>query len=113
MTVEPVTGRSYALSDRYTRDDGTVFMSGLQALARIPLQQLRADRRDGRHTGAFASGYPGSPLAGYDREVSAATRAANVSSTTAMVRSGELKSATPVRSPVADGPVAIVTPVEK
>ena len=45
----------------------------MQALARIPLQQLRADRRAGLRTAAFASGYPGSPLAGYAGEVASGT----------------------------------------
>ena len=37
------TGR-YELTDRYRRDDGTVFLSGVQALARLPYEQLRVDR---------------------------------------------------------------------
>ena len=63
---------SYRLTDRYRRDDGRVFLSGSQALARLPYEQLRADRRAGLHTAAYVSGYPGSPLAGYDRDVTAA-----------------------------------------
>jgi indolepyruvate ferredoxin oxidoreductase len=64
----------YQLSDRYTRDHGAVFMTGIQALARLPLEQLRADRAAGLHTAAFISGYPGSPLGGYDRAVAGAVR---------------------------------------
>ena len=63
----PKTG--YDLLDRYRKETGRVFMSGVQALARLPLEQLRADRRAGRNTAAFVSGYPGSPLAGYGGEV--------------------------------------------
>ena len=59
---------TYRLSSRYTEDAGTVFMTGLQALARLPVEQLRADRLAGLHTAAFISGYPGSPLGGYDGE---------------------------------------------
>jgi len=66
------TSSSYQLTDRYRRDDGRVFLSGSQALARLPYEQLRADRRAGLHTAAYVSGYPGSPLAGYDRDVTAA-----------------------------------------
>ena len=66
----------YRLDDRYTRDDGRVFLSGAQALARLPLEQLRADRRAGLHTAAYVSGYPGSPLAGFDRDVAAAAKLA-------------------------------------
>ncbi len=56
----------YQLSDRYTKDSGRVFMSGVQAAARLPLEQLRADHLAGLSTAAFVSGYPGSPLAGFD-----------------------------------------------
>jgi indolepyruvate ferredoxin oxidoreductase len=66
----------YRLDDRYTRDDGRVFISGAQALARLPLEQLRADRRAGLNTAAYVSGYPGSPLAGFDRDVTAAAKLA-------------------------------------
>ena len=37
----------YQLSDRYVLRDGRVFMSGVQALARIPIEQLRIDRDSG------------------------------------------------------------------
>lgn len=66
----------YRLSDRYTEDRGTVFMTGLQALARLPIEQLRVDRAAGLRTAAFVSGYPGSPLGGYDKEIAAAARIA-------------------------------------
>ncbi len=65
---DPGTTPEYQLDDRYTRDIGRVFLSGVQALARLPLEQMRADRLAGLNTAAFASGYPGSPLAGFDRE---------------------------------------------
>ncbi len=67
---------NYELADRYRLDDGRVFLSGAQALARLPLEQLRADRRAGLNTAVFVSGYPGSPLAGYDRDASAAAELA-------------------------------------
>ena len=63
---------SYRLSDRYTGESGTVFMTGLQALARLPVEQLRVDRANGHTTAAFVSGYPGSPLGGYDGAIEAA-----------------------------------------
>lgn len=65
----------YQLTDRYRLDGGRVFLSGSQALARIPVDQLRADRRAGLNTAAFVSGYQGSPLAGLDRDLHAAIKA--------------------------------------
>ncbi|MDH3294047.1 MAG: indolepyruvate ferredoxin oxidoreductase family protein [Acidimicrobiia bacterium] len=60
---------SYQLSDRYLATEGRVLLSGIQALARLPLDQLRADAAAGLTTAAFASGYPGSPLGGLDTEM--------------------------------------------
>lgn len=54
------------LSDKYTLESGTVYLTGIQALVRLPIDQMRRDRRQGLKTGAFISGYEGSPLAGYD-----------------------------------------------
>jgi indolepyruvate ferredoxin oxidoreductase len=70
------TPKAYALDDRYLADEGRVFLTGIQALARLPLEQLRVDRRAGLNTAALVSGYPGSPLGGYDRAVAAAARLA-------------------------------------
>ena len=67
-------GHQYQLSDRYQLDDGQVFLTGVQALARIPIEQLRRDRAAGRNTAAFVSGYPGSPLGGFDLEMARALR---------------------------------------
>ena len=49
----------YELDDRFRREDGRVFLSGVQALARLPVDQLRIDRRNGLRTAAFVSGLPG------------------------------------------------------
>ncbi len=51
-------------------------MTGIQALARVPIEQLRADRAAGLDTAAFASGYQGSPLSGLDQEFVRAAKAA-------------------------------------
>ncbi|MDG2428323.1 MAG: indolepyruvate ferredoxin oxidoreductase family protein [Acidimicrobiales bacterium] len=63
---------SYRLTDRYLQDQGTSFLTGVQALARVPIQQLRIDRLVGLNTAAFVSGYPGSPLGGFDQEIARA-----------------------------------------
>ena len=62
----------YALSDRFRLESGRVFLSGVQALARLPVDQLRIDRRTGLRTAAFVSGYQGSPVATFQEEASAA-----------------------------------------
>lgn len=59
----------YELSDRFRLETGTVFLSGLQALARLPLDQLRLDRMLGLRTAAFASGYQGSPVGTFTEEL--------------------------------------------
>ena len=63
------TSDGYRLDDRYTKDAGRVVMTSIQALARLPVEQLRRDRAAGLNTAALLSGYPGSPLGGYDLEV--------------------------------------------
>lgn len=55
-----------SLQDRYLLEEGTVYLGGLQALVRLPIDQNRRDRRAGLRIGTFISGYPGSPLGGYD-----------------------------------------------
>lgn len=57
---------SMRLSDKYTVERGSVYLTGIQALVRLPMDQMRRDRRAGLSTGAFISGYEGSPLGGYD-----------------------------------------------
>ena len=57
------------LEDRYTLPDGEVFLSGVQALVRMLLDQRRADAAGGLRTAILASGYQGSPLGGFDREL--------------------------------------------
>ncbi|MDE0135802.1 MAG: indolepyruvate ferredoxin oxidoreductase family protein [Acidimicrobiaceae bacterium] len=56
----------FKLEDRFDRMEGDVAMSGVQALLRVLLDQLRADRRDGLNNAAMVSGYRGSPLGGID-----------------------------------------------
>ena len=57
------------LEDRYTAESGDVQMTGVQALARLPMNILRSDRTAGLQTAVFISGYEGSPLGGYDLEL--------------------------------------------
>ncbi|MBE9399408.1 indolepyruvate ferredoxin oxidoreductase family protein [Pontibacterium sp. N1Y112] len=57
----------YSLNDRYTRETGRVFLTGTQALVRLPLMQRQLDRKNKLNTAGFISGYRGSPLGGYDQ----------------------------------------------
>ncbi len=57
------------LEDRYTAESGDVQMTGVQALARLPIDILRSDSTAGLKTAVFISGYEGSPLGGYDLEL--------------------------------------------
>lgn len=59
----------FRLSDRYRATTGEVLLTGVQALVRAPIDQVRRDRTAGHNTAAFVSGYQGSPLGGYDREL--------------------------------------------
>ncbi len=54
------------LDDRVQLESGRVFLTGVQALVRLPFDQARRDRAAGLRTGTFVTGYPGSPLGGYD-----------------------------------------------
>jgi indolepyruvate ferredoxin oxidoreductase len=68
-TVRRPDTSAYELADRYRSEQGRVFLSGLQAIARLPIDQLRLDRRNGLNTAAFISGYQGSPVGMFREEV--------------------------------------------
>jgi indolepyruvate ferredoxin oxidoreductase len=55
------------LDDKYSLDHGRAFMSGVQALVKLPMLQRLRDARAGKNTAGFISGYRGSPLGGYDQ----------------------------------------------
>jgi indolepyruvate ferredoxin oxidoreductase len=57
---------AYELDDRYRLDRDRAYLSGVQALVRLPLVQHERDRAAGLHTGGFISGYRGSPLGTVD-----------------------------------------------
>ena len=69
----PLTSSSQAalanvtLEDKYTQAEGRAFMSGVQALVRLPMLQQLRDAALGLNTAGFISGYRGSPLGGYDQ----------------------------------------------
>lgn len=55
------------LDDKYSLDYGRAFMSGVQALVKLPMLQRLRDQQRGKNTAGFISGYRGSPLGGYDQ----------------------------------------------
>lgn len=55
------------LDDKYSLDYGRAFMSGVQALVKLPMLQRLRDKQAGKNTAGFVSGYRGSPLGGYDQ----------------------------------------------
>jgi len=61
--------RDYSLEHKYTRSEGRIYLSGVQALVRLPLMQQMRDRAAGLNTAGFISGYRGSPLGGFDLEL--------------------------------------------
>ncbi len=63
-----------ALDDKYLLQRGRVFLTGVQALARLPMLQRQRDRAAGLHTAGYVSGYRGSPLGGLDTALHEAER---------------------------------------
>ena len=62
------------LDDKYSLASGRAFMSGVQALVRLPILQRTRDALAGLNTAGFISGYRGSPLGGYDQALWAAKK---------------------------------------
>jgi indolepyruvate ferredoxin oxidoreductase len=68
MTV--ALARSEAsLDDRWSIPEGWFYMTGMQALVRLPIQQRLRDAAAGLNTGGYISGYRGSPMGRYDIEL--------------------------------------------
>ncbi|MFT3761666.1 MAG: indolepyruvate ferredoxin oxidoreductase family protein [Pseudoxanthomonas sp.] len=64
-----IVDKDYGLEHKYTRTDGRIYLSGVQALVRLPLMQRLRDQAAGLDTAGFVSGYRGSPLGGFDLEL--------------------------------------------
>ncbi len=58
-----------SLEDRWSVPEGWFYMTGMQALVRLPIQQRLRDAAAGLNTGGYISGYRGSPLGRYDIEL--------------------------------------------
>jgi len=66
--------RQVTLDDKYSLDSGRIFLTGVQALVRLPLMQQRRDKLAGLNTAGYISGYRGSPLGTYDAELGKAKK---------------------------------------
>ena len=62
------------LDDKYLLDSGRVYLTGTQALVRLPMLQRQRDAAAGLNTGCFIAGYRGSPLGGFDQALWGARR---------------------------------------
>ncbi len=72
MNAVALESERITLDDKYLRTSGRIYLSGVQALVRLPLMQRQRDRKTGIESAGFISGYRGSPLGTYDRELWAA-----------------------------------------
>ena len=70
-STPPDTSRltTVSLDDKYTATSGAIFLSGIQALVRLPMMQRLRDQAAGLNTAGFISGYRGSPLGGLDENL--------------------------------------------
>ena len=57
------------LDDKYTASRGRIFVTGIQALVRLPLIQRQRDLAAGLNTAGYITGYRGSPLGVYDQQL--------------------------------------------
>jgi len=64
--------RDVALDDKYTLAAGRVYLTGTQALVRLPLVQRQRDVAAGLDTAGYVTGYRGSPLGTYDQALTSA-----------------------------------------
>ena len=62
------------LDDKYQKNDGRIYLTGIQALVRLPMMQRRADQAAGHNTAGYISGYRGSPLGNLDQQMAIAKR---------------------------------------
>jgi indolepyruvate ferredoxin oxidoreductase len=62
------------LDDKYSLESGRVYLTGTQALVRLPMMQRQRDVAAGLNTGCFIAGYRGSPLGNFDMALWGARR---------------------------------------
>jgi indolepyruvate ferredoxin oxidoreductase len=64
-----MTSRPVSLDDKFSLDSGRLFLTGTQALVRVPMIQRQRDVAAGLNTGGFIFGYRGSPIGGLDQHL--------------------------------------------
>ncbi|QCG95850.1 indolepyruvate ferredoxin oxidoreductase family protein [Azospirillum sp. TSA2s] len=69
MTQDSLSLPSLTLEDKYAVESGRVYLTGTQALVRLPMMQRQRDTASGLDTACFISGYRGSPLGGLDQNL--------------------------------------------
>ncbi|MFP5515876.1 MAG: indolepyruvate ferredoxin oxidoreductase family protein [Alphaproteobacteria bacterium] len=69
MAASTVSLATVSLEDKYALEQGRVYLTGTQALVRLPMMQRQRDLAAGLNTGCFISGYRGSPLGGFDQNL--------------------------------------------
>ncbi|MCW5299476.1 indolepyruvate ferredoxin oxidoreductase family protein [Herbaspirillum lusitanum] len=63
-----------SLDDKYSLERGRVFMTGIQALIRLPMLQRQHDLQAGLNTAGYVTGYRGSPLGTVDQTAAKARK---------------------------------------
>lgn len=67
MAANSPLHRKISLDDKFALDTARAYMTGIDALVRLPMLQRQRDLQAGLHTAGFISGYRGSPLGNIDQ----------------------------------------------
>ncbi len=62
----PPAAPEFSLDDKWTLERGRAFMTGTQALIRLPMMQRERDLKAGLNTAGYITGYRGSPVTSVD-----------------------------------------------
>jgi indolepyruvate ferredoxin oxidoreductase len=64
--LEPQPSHEISLDDKWTLERGRAFLTGTQALIRLPMMQRERDLKAGLNTAGYITGYRGSPVTSID-----------------------------------------------
>src|SRR4051812_27381961 len=65
-SLQPQPPHEISLDDKWTLERGRAFMTGTQALVRLPMMQRERDLKEGLNTAGYITGYRGSPVTSID-----------------------------------------------